>query len=134
MMSKRCKYALKALTRLSKNNGDVMKSAEIARLENIPKKFLEHILIDLKSHGFVASKMGNEGGYFILKAAADITILDIHRIFDGSIALLPCAAEKFYQPCDDCPDPETCRMKAVFANIRNKSYEILSHTTIQDLV
>jgi Rrf2 family protein len=134
MMSKKCKYALKALTVLASNNGAKMRSADIATQGHIPKKFLEHILIDLKSSGFVASKQGNEGGYFLLKQPEIIKVSEIHRIFDGAIALLPCVSEKFYQPCEDCPDPMSCKMKHVFTDIRNKTYDLLSNTTIKDLV
>lgn len=134
MMSKKCKYALKALTVLATNDGKKMRSADIATQGHIPKKFLEHILIDLKSNGYVASKQGNEGGYFMLKEAKNIKVSEIHRIFDGAIALLPCVSEKFHQPCEDCPDPTTCRMKFVFTDIRNKTYDLLSNTSIADLV
>jgi Rrf2 family protein len=131
MLSKKCKYAIKALIRLSKSNGEIMRSSDIATLENIPKKFLEHILIDLKTHHIVASKQGNVGGYYLLKSPADVTLADVHRIFDGAMALVPCAAVHFYQPCDDCLEPESCKMKLIFTDIRNKTYQLLAETSIQ---
>lgn len=133
MMSKKCKYALKALRCLSQSKLTVTRSADIANKENIPKKFLETILLELKTHGFVGSKQGKEGGYFLLKNAQEIKISEVYRLFDGAIALLPCASEKYYQACDDCTHPESCRMRLVFTEIRNKTYDLLSHTAISDL-
>lgn len=132
-MSKKCKYALKALRCLSQSPLPVTRSADIASAERIPKKFLENILLELKTHGFVGSKQGKEGGYFLLKPAMDIKISEVYRLFDGAIALLPCASEKYYQPCDDCHHPDRCRMRGVFTEIRNKTYELLAHTAISDL-
>jgi Rrf2 family protein len=134
MMSKKCKYAIKALVRLGKANGEIMRSSDIATLENIPKKFLEHILIDLKAHHIVASKQGNVGGYYLIKSPSNVTLADVHRIFDGAMALVPCAAVQFYQPCDDCIHPETCTMSLVFTEIRNKTYQLLADTTIQTFI
>jgi Rrf2 family protein len=131
MLSKKCKYAIKALIRLSKSKGEIMRASDIASLENIPKKFLEHILIDLKMHHVVASKQGNVGGYYLLKSPAEITLADVHRIFDGAMALVTCAAVQFYQPCDDCRQPEDCKMKLIFTDIRNKTYQVLAETSIQ---
>lgn len=134
MLSKKCKYAIKALRRMAMNEGTILKTQEIASLENIPKKFLEHILNDLRAHAFIGSKKGAEGGYYLIKPAKSILISDIYRLFDGAIALLPCASDKYYEPCDDCPDPETCKMKSVFIEVRNKTYKLLSKKTILSMV
>ena len=90
MMSKKCKYAFKALTHLAKSYPDThCQTAEIARVENIPRKFLELILLDLKKGGFVNSKQGAGGGYYLVKAPETILLGEIYRLFDGAIALLP---------------------------------------------
>lgn len=130
MMSKKCKYALKALSHLAQNEGKIVKSADLARLQNIPKKFLEHILITLKSNSLVASKQGSEGGYYLLKPAKDIQLSEVYRLFDGAIALLPCVSERFYEPCSDCLSPETCKMKFIFAEIRLKTFDMMAEITI----
>jgi Rrf2 family protein len=119
---------------MAMNEGTVMKAQEIASLENIPKKFLEHILNDLRAQAFIGSKKGAEGGYYLIKPAKSILLSDIYRLFDGAIALLPCASDKYYEPCDDCLDPETCKMKSVFIEVRNKTYKLLSKKTILSMV
>lgn len=133
MMSKRCKYALKALICISKNKEGVIKASQIASKENIPRKFLEQILSDLKNSAYIGSKQGSEGGYFLLKKAADIRFSDIYRLFDGAIALLPCVSEKFYYPCEDCLQPESCQLKFYFAQLRNQTYQIMEKMTIESL-
>ena len=106
MMSKKCKYAFKALTHLAKSYPDThCQTAEIARVENIPRKFLELILLDLKKGGFVNSKQGAGGGYYLVKAPETILLGEIYRLFDGAIALLPCVSLKFYEKCRELKLP-----------------------------
>ncbi len=136
-MSKRCKYALKALARLGKEFGKdpgSVATPEIARCENIPKKFLEQILLELKKGGFVESRAGATGGYFLLKNPAEISIKEILRLIDGPIALLPCVSTKFYKRCEDCPDEAACRLNFVFAEVRTRDVELLKGFSIQDLM
>jgi Rrf2 family protein len=102
-MSKKCKYALKALIRLGKEyGGGNLLTDDIAISEHIPKKFLEQILLDLKHAGYVRSKQGSKGGYRLVQEPSQITLAEIHRLFDGAIALVPCVSQKFYEACDDC--------------------------------
>jgi Rrf2 family protein len=103
MMSKKCKYALKALIRLGKEyGGGNLLTDDIAISEHIPKKFLEQILLDLKHAGYVRSKQGSKGGYRLVQEPSQITLAEIHRLFDGAIALVPCVSQKLYEACDDC--------------------------------
>lgn len=83
MMSKRCKYALKAMVRLARNykNG-FLSTAIIAQEENIPKKFLEQILLELKRAKLVNSKQGIGGGYYLLKSPDEVSLADLYRIFE----------------------------------------------------
>jgi len=135
MMSKKCKYALKALIRLSGDfGGGQLLTDEIARAENIPKKFLEQILLDLKRAGYVRSKQGTKGGYRLVRDPRQITLAEIYRLFDGAIALVPCVSQKFYETCDDCPDEKTCRLKRVFIDVREQTYELLSGITIESFL
>jgi Rrf2 family protein len=135
MMSKKCKYALKALVRLGGDfGGGQLLTQDIARAENIPKKFLEQILLDLKHAGYVRSKQGTKGGYRLVRDPSEITLAEIYRLFDGAIALVPCVSQKFYEECDDCPDEKTCRLKRVFIDVRDRTYDLLSGVTIESFL
>ena len=135
MMSMKCKYAFKALIEMGKNYQEgTLQTIEIANAQNIPKKFLEQILIELKKGGFANSKQGAGGGYYLMKDPAKISLAEIYRMFEGAIALLPCVSEKFYETCDDCDDEKTCGLKVTFAKIRDQTYELLSSQTVQTLL
>ena len=136
MMSKKCKYALKALIRLGKEygSGNLLLTDDIARSEHIPKKFLEQILLNLKHAGYVRSKQGSKGGYRLVQDPNRISLAELYRLFDGAIALVPCVSQKFYEACDDCPDETICRLKPVFIDVREKTYELFSETTIQSFL
>ena len=136
MMSKKCKYALKALIRLGKEygGGNLLLTDDIARAEHIPKKFLEQILLNLKHAGYVRSKQGSKGGYRLVQDPNHITLAELYRLFDGAIALVPCVSQKFYEACDDCPDETICRLKPVFIDVREKTYALFSETTIQSFL
>jgi len=135
MMSKKCKYGLKALIHLAKRyGGGPVLTDDIAKSEHIPKKFLELILLDLKHAGYVRSKQGTKGGYRMVQDPSQITLAEIHRLFDGAIALLPCVSQKFYEECDDCPDEKACRLKRVFIDVREKTYDLLSGITIESFL
>jgi Rrf2 family protein len=135
MMSKKCKYALKALVRLGKEyGGGPMLTDDIAQAEHIPKKFLELILLDLKHAGYVRSKQGKRGGYRLVQPPGQITLAEIYRLFDGAIALVPCVSQKFYESCDDCPDEKKCRLKKVFIDVRDQTFELLAGITVQSFL
>src|SRR5262245_21142990 len=135
MMSKKCKYALKALIRLGKEyGGGPIFTDDIATSEHIPKKFLELILLDLKRAGYVRSKQGTKGGYRLVQDPSAINLAEVYRLFDGAIALLPCVSQKFYEECDDCPDEKACRLKRVFVDVREKTYDLLSGITIESFL
>jgi Rrf2 family protein len=135
MMSKKCKYALKALIHLGKEygGGNVL-TDHIAKTEHIPKKFLELILLDLKHGGYVQSKQGIGGGYHLVQEPRSITLADIYRFFDGAIALQPCVSQKFHEKCEDCPDEELCHLKPAFSEIREKTFEIMTKITLESLL
>ena len=135
MMSKKCKYALKALIRLGKEyGGGPVLTDDIAKSEHIPKKFLELILLDLKHAGYVRSKQGSKGGYRLVQDPSQISLAEIHRLFDGAIALVPCVSQKFYEKCDDCPDEKRCRLREIFTNVRDKTDELLTAITIESFL
>lgn len=135
MMSKKCKYAIKALIELGKyyKQGFVATS-DIAEEANIPKKFLEQILLELKHARMVASKQGIGGGYYLLKHPKEISVADVYRLFDGAIALVPCVSLNFYEVCDDCPDETACLMRVEFIRIREGARQVMSKTSIQSFM
>ena len=134
MLSKKAKYALKALLFLLKNEdrGTVL-IAEISESERIPKKFLEQILLELKKQGILQSKRGKEGGYFLGKPASEIGIGQVVRIIDGPLAPIPCVSKMAYRRCDECIDEKTCEIRNLFLQVRDATIEILDKTTLHDL-
>lgn len=135
MLSKKTKYAINALVYLSKKPAkQPILISEIAEHENIPQKFLEAILLDLKKAGILASKKGKGGGYFLLKSTNDVNMADVMRLFDGPIALLPCVTHKYYQKCDECVDEETCGIRSVFLEVRNQTVDLLKKATLAEII
>jgi Rrf2 family protein len=135
MLSKKAKYALKALVVLVKNHEhDAMQIKDIAEEETIPKKFLELILLELRNHGILYSKRGKTGGYALLKSPADITLAEIIRIIDGAMAFTPCSSKMFYRKCDECKDEKTCEIRQVMIQARIAFCDVLEKTSLQDLV
>ncbi len=135
MLTKKTKYGLKAMTYLAKKtSGQPILISEIAENENIPLKFLEGILLDLKKNGLLESKKGKGGGYFLEKPAETITIASIIRVLDGPIALLPCVSLNYYKKCDDCHDEVTCSLNRVMVQVRDKTLKVLERQTLKDLV
>jgi len=124
-----------ALTRLAKETGKgAIMISEIARAENIPQRYLEAILLDLKKLGMLGSKLGKKGGYFLIRKPEDINLSQVVRHFEGPIALVSCVSEKAYQPCEFCRDENTCNLKKVFKDIRDYTYNKLQETTLLDLI
>ena len=107
---------------------------DISETCNIPKKFLEAILLDLKRAGILASKQGKGGGYFLRQRIAEVNLADVVRLFDGAIAAVPCASFKFYEPCNECEDEETCTVRRSFLAVRNATVEMLKADTLETLV
>jgi len=132
MLTQKAKYAIKALIYLAENEG-LVKTKDIAENAQIPKKFLESILVELKSHQMVASVQGAAGGYHLMKKPSEINLATIHRIFEGPIALLRCASPNFYQPCTDCPDVPACKIRMALAEIRQKTFDAMQEISLAQL-
>jgi Rrf2 family protein len=135
MLSQKTRYAILALTRLAREvgNGAILIS-DIARSESIPQRYLEAILLDLKKLGMLGSKLGKSGGYYLIRKPEDINLSQIVRHFEGPIALVPCVSEKAYQPCEFCKNENECKLKKVFKDIRDYSYDRLQKTNLLDLI
>jgi Rrf2 family protein len=135
MITKRAKYAIKAMIYLSKKRrGEYALISEISEHERIPKKFLEAILLDLRKAGYLASKKGKGGGYFLAQPADETNMADVIRLFEGAIALVPCVAFKNYERCDECEEEETCPIREVFRVIREQTVTILKQNNFAEVV
>jgi Rrf2 family protein len=134
MLSKKCKYAVHALVHMAKTPQEKFLIKDISDACNIPKKFLESILLDLKRAGILGSKQGKGGGYFLRKEPYDVNLAEVVRLFDGAIAHVPCATYKFYERCAECIDEDTCSVRDAFLQVRNATVELLKSNTLEDLV
>jgi Rrf2 family protein len=134
-ISKRTQYGLKALVALGRRYGSgPMLISSLASEENIPLKFLEGILLDLKGHGLLESKRGKNGGYLLRQSPASITVGCIIRAMEGPLAPLPCASETAFRPCEECPDVESCGTRIVMRQVRDAVAGVLDQTTLADIV
>ena len=135
MLTQKTRYSMLALTRLAREFGKgTLLINEIAESEKIPKRFLESILLELKKNGYLGSKLGKKGGYFLMKNPEEITLLEIIRLFEGSIAWLACTSEKYYKPCEHCKDEKTCSIRFTFKDIREYTFNKLTNTTLATLM
>jgi Rrf2 family protein len=132
MLSQRCRYALKALINLARNEGESRGVSTLAAEETIPRKFLETIMSDLRRGKLVESTRGKAGGYRLAKPADLITFGQVIRLIDGPLALLPCVSHNFYRRCEDCQDEASCALRRVMAAVRGEASEILDRTTLSD--
>lgn len=131
MISKKCKYAIRALIYIANNQKELglVDATLIAEKERIPKKFLESILHALRNNGILHSSRGKFGGYKLLKDPSEINLTDIMRIMDGPIAMLPCVSLNYYSKCDEC-DEAVCVIKPIFEQIRDITLDILNNSTV----
>ncbi|WP_047247601.1 RrF2 family transcriptional regulator [Maribacter thermophilus] len=135
MLSKKTKYGLKALTYLaSQKDNKPVQIAEIAEQENISQKFLESILLSLRKTGFLGSKKGKGGGYYLLKKPEEISMTDVMRVLEGPIAMVPCVSLNFYESCDDCPDEKTCSVHKLMLQVRDSALEVYRNNTLKDIL
>ena len=133
MLSMKAKYAIRALMVLARNDGQILSIKAIATDADIPQKFLEAILLELKHNGIVDSKRGIFGGYFLAKPPKEITVGTLVRILDGPLAPIRCASLTAYQKCDDCFDETTCEIRKVMLSVRNAISDVLDNKTIADM-
>ncbi len=113
-------------------NDDLLLVSDIAERENLPKKFLEAILLELNRNGLVRSRRGRGGGYALAKAPEAITFGQVVRIMDGPLAPLNCVSVNYYRRCDDCRDEKTCAIRKVMRRVRDAIAGELDNTTLAD--
>jgi len=134
MLSKKAKYAIKALLALADRERDEpMRIADLAREEQIPPKFLELILLGLKNSGILQSRKGKGGGYLLARDPADIYLGQIVRMFDGPLAPVPCASQTAYVRCADCTNEAVCGVRLAMKEVRDATAKILDGTSIASL-
>lgn len=134
MLTNKGKYGLKALIHLAGiPEGTVVAGTEIAASNNVPKKFLDAILSDLKVAGLVRARKGPGGGYALARHPSEITAGQAIRVLDGALAPIACASRNFYQPCRDCGDVERCRVRLLMLQARDAMAAILNSTTLAQL-
>jgi Rrf2 family protein len=133
MLSQKARYALRAMLHLAATPADQPQQiADVAEGANVPRKFLEQILLDLKHRGLVHSVRGRNGGYRIARAAGEISFAEIIRVIDGPLALSPCASRTAYRRCEDCFDEATCAIRKALIDVRNSTAKILEQHSLAD--
>jgi Rrf2 family protein len=137
MISLKTKYAIKALITLAEETargGASLTIEEIAERGGTPKRFLEHILLQIRNEGYIGSRRGRVGGYFLIKEPQTISVGAILRLVDGPMAPLPCISRRAYRPCDDCKDEEKCRIRRVFGQVFAGYLLLIESITLADLM
>jgi Rrf2 family protein len=135
MISKKAKYGLKAMMRLAREYGrGPVLIADLAAEEGIPKKFLEFILLELKQKGMLQSKKGKGGGYLLARHPEEISAGVVLRALDGSLTPLGCVGGPEAKPCAECPDPASCRIRALMREVDDATTSILDAATLGELV
>ena len=134
MLTMKGKYGLKAMMHLARAAPSRLTlSEEIARANNISKKFLDAILGDLRAAGFIQARKGRNGGYGLARPASEIRVGHILRVLDGPLAPIPCASRTAYRRCEDCTDEERCGVRLVMLEVRNAISAVLDEKTLAEL-
>lgn len=135
-LTKRGEYALRTLIRLGvahELGRQVVSVSEIAQAERLPLKFAEQILLQLRGEGYIDTRRGKFGGYFIAKPTESIRIADVVRFIDGRLAPIACASETCYETCS-CPDEEHCGLRMLMIDVRNSIAGILERYTLRNVI
>jgi Rrf2 family protein len=134
MLSQKSKYALKALIALARGVGsEPVRIQDLATSENIPHKFLEAILLQLRHAGVLRSVKGPGGGYLLARPAEQVTVGQILRLFDGPLALIACASQTAYVRCADCSDEGACQVRWMMLQVREATSNLLDQTSLAAL-
>ncbi len=134
MLNRRTKYALRALVRLARLADDEwLAVSELVRSEDMPRKYLERIMLDLNRGGLVVSRQGRAGGSRLAQPPERITISAVLRLMDGPLALVPCVSVTAYRPCTDCGSEEECCIRPAMKKARDAVAAILDETTIANM-
>ncbi|MCC5841076.1 MAG: Rrf2 family transcriptional regulator [Opitutales bacterium] len=135
-ISKRAEYGLRAVINLGIAEAlerDRVTATDLAACDNLPLKFIEQIMGDLRGAGYVDTKRGRFGGYFIAKPMTEIRMGDIVRLLDGPLAPISCASQTAYEACS-CPDEAHCGLRMLMIDVRNAIANILDRYTLENVV
>src|SRR5690349_24794525 len=133
MLSRKAKYALRALSVLALSDGNPVQARRLAEEAKVPAKFLEAILVELRDAGVVESRRGTIGGHRLARPAEQLMVGDVVRIIDGPIAPIRCASVTAYQPCADCIDPATCALRDLMGDVREAMSGVIDHRSLLEL-
>ena len=135
MLSNKAKYGLKAMLYLAEHRKSPKPIGilEIAQDQNIPKKFLDAILLELRRAGIVHSRKGRGGGYALAKPAEEISVGRIIRVLDGPLAPIACASKTAYRPCADCDVPN-CQTRRTMQRVRDAMSDILDRMSLAEML
>lgn len=134
MITQKTKYALKALMTLGDARGEALTIDQVAQRSGAPKRFLEHILLELRKTGYLEARRGRSGGYLLARDPRTISLGELLARVDGPIAPLPCLSRRAYRKCDDCTDEASCRLRRVFADVFYSYLLLIESLTLQDLL
>jgi len=135
ILSKKTRYAMVALARLAREYGKgPILIKDISDQENIPRSFLENILLELRKMGVLGSKLGKSEGYYLLRKPDEVNLAEIIDHFEGTLSLLYCVSERSYRPCEFCKDEATCQIRKVFKEILANTNSVLRRTTLETLI
>lgn len=141
MLTKKAQYAFRALTVLARRQREAsedpsrawISAKEIVKESPMSLKFLEQILVDLKSGGLLRSRRGSTGGHALSVPAEDVLLAKVLRLMDGPIAPMSCVSLHFYEKCDDCEE-EDCGLRRTMVDVRDAQLAILESRTLADLL
>lgn len=135
-ISKKAEYGLRALINLGiagELDRGLVTASDLAACDNLPLKFVEQIMGDLRAAGIIDTKRGRFGGYFIAKPMNTIKIGDLVRLLDGPLAPIGCASHTAYEACS-CPDETHCGLRMLMIDVRNAISNILDRYTLENIV
>jgi Rrf2 family protein len=134
MLTQRSRYGLRAMLLLAKvpKGSAPMPMSRIAEEAQVPRKFLEIILTDLRGAGLVESTRGKQGGFHLAQAPHLISFGDIIRVIEGPLALVPCVSRTAYKRCKDCSDEATCAIRRAMMDVRDDTARILDGRSLAD--
>ena len=127
-LSKKADYALRVLFTLVDEFGrGPLSLTQLALRNDVPRKFLEHIMLELKVHGWVASSAGRHGGYVLAISPDQITMGQVVRCFDGLMAPIACVSVDRHETCSQS---HQCRFRRVLLEVRNRTAQYLDSLTL----
>ena len=133
-LSTKGEYASRAMLELSlRYHEGALHIRDISKSQHIPERFLEQILLLLKRAGYLRSKKGQGGGYFLSKPPSEISVAEVIRVMDGPLAPIACASRTAYEPCRDCRNVKACTIRLTMLRVRDAMSDVLDRLTVADM-